>query len=76
MDSNARLTLAEENSSLRGEKILVPPLKCQGIKTKLIPFIRANVSPDPHGRWIEPFAGTCAVALNLRPEHALLADRN
>ena len=25
------------------EKVHVPPIKIQGIKTKLVPFIRANV---------------------------------
>jgi DNA adenine methylase len=55
-----------------------PPLKCQGIKTKLIKFIAKSIAWDPkkNGRWIEPFVGTGSVALNLAPERALLCDTN
>jgi len=28
------------------------------------------------GRWIEPFCGSCVVALNVRPRRAILADTN
>lgn len=56
----------------------VPPIKCQGIKTKLIPFIfRSLVWAESDGaRWIEPFLGSGVVAFNLAPEHALLVDTN
>ncbi len=53
-----------------------PPIKIQGIKTKLLPFIAASVAWDGKGRWIEPFMGSCAVALNIAPKKALLADTN
>ena len=45
----------------------VPPVKCQGIKTKLVPFIFVNVKWDSgsSGRWIEPFLGSGVVTLNL-----------
>ena len=56
-------------------KALAPPLKCQGIKTRLAAWI-GEIAGATAGRWIEPFAGTCAVALNLRPERALLCDAN
>ena len=53
-----------------------PPVKIQGIKTRLVPAI-ADVCPERlFGRWIEPFGGSMAVALNLRPKQALLADIN
>lgn len=55
---------------------IVPPIKCQGIKTKLIPAIRALVSENNAGRWIEPFCGSGVVAFNLRPPCALLTDTN
>lgn len=47
--------------------ILVPPIKSQGIKTKLVPWIndlilRAGITPQ--SRWIEPFFGTGVVGLN------------
>ena len=57
-------------------KTLVPPIKCQGIKTKLVPLIRASVTQSIQGRWIEPFCGSCVVALNVRPHQAILADAN
>jgi DNA adenine methylase len=53
-----------------------PPIKIQGIKTKLVPFIAGSVSWDGKGRWIEPFMGSCVVALNVAPKRALLADTN
>lgn len=53
-----------------------PPIKIQGIKTKLVPFIAGNLRWDGEGRWIEPFAGSFAVALNVAPQRALLADTN
>lgn len=57
-------------------KVLVPPIKCQGIKTKLIPAIERLVPAGIDGTWIEPFCGSCIVALNVRPARALLADTN
>jgi DNA adenine methylase len=33
-------------------KIIVPPIKCQGIKTKLVPFIIKNINWDKRGKWI------------------------
>ena len=57
-------------------KTIVPPIKCQGIKTKLVPWIRASMPDMESGRWIEPFAGSGVVAFNVRPHQALLADSN
>lgn len=53
-----------------------PPIKSQGIKTKLTPFILASIQWDDHGRWIEPFVGSGAVLFNAAPERALAADSN
>lgn len=55
---------------------LVPPIKCQGIKTKLVAEIANLVGDLPSGRWIEPFCGSGVVALNLQPKRALLCDSN
>ncbi len=55
---------------------LVPPLKCQGIKTKLVAPIRQIADSRRFSRWIEPFCGSCVVALNVQPRVALLADTN
>lgn len=56
--------------------VKVPPIKCQGIKTKLVPFILSNIRWNGKGRWIEPFMGSGVVAFNLSPEKAYLADNN
>ena len=53
-----------------------PPLKTQGIKTRLTPFIAAAVRWNGAGRWIEPFLGSAAVLLNIAPPRALVADSN
>ncbi len=55
---------------------LVPPIKCQGIKTKLVPTIQECLPREISGRWIEPFCGSCVVALNVQPKSAVLADKN
>lgn len=56
-------------------RVIVPPIKSQGIKTKLVPWIQALV-PDVSGRWIEPFLGTGVVAFNSGFKRALLSDTN
>ena len=58
------------------EKIFVPPLKIQGIKTKLIPAIKQNISLSRNTLWIEPFMGSGVVGFNIRPERAIFADIN
>lgn len=55
---------------------LVPPLKCQGIKTKLVATIQKIADTREYSRWIEPFCGSCVVALNVQPKKALLCDTN
>ncbi len=55
---------------------LVPPLKCQGIKTKLVPAIQRIAESRVFSRWVEPFCGSCVVALNIQPKKALLCDTN
>ena len=57
-------------------KIIVPPIKSQGIKTKLVPWIKSIVPCDFNGVWIEPFMGTGVVAFNTAPKHAILCDTN
>jgi DNA adenine methylase len=55
---------------------LVPPLKCQGIKTKLVGEISAVAATRNFNRWVEPFCGSGVVALNVQPKKALLSDSN
>ncbi len=57
-------------------KTIVPPIKTQGIKTKLVPWIKNIVPSNFDGRWIEPFMGSGVVAFNIRPREALLSDSN
>ena len=58
-------------------KVIVPPLKSQGIKTKLVPWIMDVVGiAKPNGKWIEPFLGTGVVAFNSGFKVALLNDTN
>lgn len=57
-------------------KVNVPPLKSQGIKTKLVPWINSITPQDFDATWVEPFMGTGVVAFNLAPKNALLCDTN
>jgi DNA adenine methylase len=57
-------------------KTIVPPIKCQGIKTKLVPWVRAVIPEGFDGTWIEPFMGSGVVAFNIRPKKAILGDTN
>lgn len=57
-------------------KICVPPMKCQGIKTKLAPFITSSVRWSGQGRWIEPFLGSGVMLFNVAPARAYVADLN
>ena len=53
---------------MENSKVIVPPIKCQGIKTKIVPFIKRKVERNPDGVWIEPFVGTGVVAFNIVPK--------
>ncbi len=57
-------------------KIFVPPIKSQGIKTKLVEWISENIKETKFDRWVEPFMGTSVVAFNIQPKRALLCDSN
>ena len=54
----------------------VPPIKSQGIKTKLVPWVHTIVPEKFNGVWVEPFMGTGVVAFNIAPSNALLCDTN
>lgn len=56
-------------------KVIVPPIKSQGIKTKLVPWIM-ELAPKVEGKWIEPFLGTGVIAFNSGYKKAILNDTN
>lgn len=55
---------------------IIPPIKSQGIKTKLTGWIQSTAGKCAFDRWIEPFMGTGCVAFNVQPRIALLCDIN
>lgn len=57
-------------------KVHIPPIKSQGIKTKLVPWINNIIPKDFNGLWIEPFMGTSVVGLNVAMKQALMCDIN
>lgn len=57
-------------------KTQIPPIKCQGIKSKLVPFIQEQLSWSEQGQWVEPFMGSGVVGFNVRPKRAIFADSN
>jgi DNA adenine methylase len=48
-------------------RVNVPPIKSQGIKTKLVPLVKSIIPHNFEGVWVEPFMGTGAVAFNIAP---------
>ncbi len=56
--------------------IFIPPIKSQGIKTKLVEWIAESTAEIEYERWVEPFMGTGVVAFNIRAKKALLCDSN
>jgi DNA adenine methylase len=51
--------------------VIVPPIKCQGIKTKLVSSIKSLADQQNFDRWIEPLCGSGVVAFNLQPKKTL-----
>lgn len=58
------------------EKVHIPPLKTQGIKTKLVPWIARYAAVDVDTVWVEPFMGSGVVGFNLAPKRAIFSDTN
>lgn len=63
-------------SQQKQQIIHIPPLKIQGIKTKLVPIIKDTVILEPDTVWIEPFMGSGVVGFNIAPENAIFSDTN
>lgn len=58
------------------DKVFIPPIKIQGIKTKLVPLIQKSVSLSTDSVWIEPFMGSGVVGFNIAAKEAIFADTN
>ena len=56
------------------EKVHIPPLKTQGIKTKLVPWIARCAAVDVDTVWVEPFMGSGSSGFNLAPKRAIFSD--
>jgi DNA adenine methylase len=56
-------------------KVIVPPIKSQGIKTKLLPWIH-SILPSTYNTFIEPFCGTGCVSFNTEATTHYLNDIN
>ncbi len=60
----------------QNNKLIVPPIKCQGIKTDLIDWIKSSINLNNQRVWIEPFCGSCVVGFNIKPKKAIFSDNN
>ena len=58
------------------DKVYVPPLKIQGIKTKLVSTIQRYVVLENETIWVEPFMGSGVVGFNVAPKNAIFSDTN
>lgn len=58
------------------DKVYVPPIKIQGIKTKLVPLIKRSITLLNGSIWYEPFMGSGVVGFNIEPRRAVFADTN
>jgi DNA adenine methylase len=56
------------------DKLIVPPIKCQGIKTDLVKWIETKI--QNYDVWYEPFCGSCVVGFNIKPKKAIFGDNN
>lgn len=57
-------------------KVHVPPIKIQGIKTKLVPVIKSNIKISSNTTWVEPFMGSGVVGFNVSASTAVFSDIN
>ena len=55
---------------------IIPPIKTQWIKTKLMDFIKFNLPNQTNWKWIEPFLWSWVVWFNLAWKEAIFADSN
>lgn len=58
------------------DKVFIPPIKTQGIKTKIVPLIKQCAKVDEDATWVEPFFGSGVVGFNIAGKKAIFADSN
>ena len=58
------------------EKVINTPIKIQGKKRNIIPFLKTHIQINQDDLYIEPFLGSGIVAFNLHPNKAILSDVN
>ncbi|WP_240332453.1 Dam family site-specific DNA-(adenine-N6)-methyltransferase [Granulicatella sp. zg-ZJ] len=58
------------------KNVKIPPIKIQGIKSKLVPFIANSISWDGKGTYFEPFMGSGVFGFNIAPQKAIFSDTN
>lgn len=56
--------------------MIIAPIKIQGKKTKLVPYILDNITLDENTIWVEPFLGSGEVLFNVNPNKAIVSDNN
>ena len=74
--SKSKQSQSYQKENKMKDTIYVPPIKIQGIKTKLVPLIKQSVIVNQNSIWIEPFMGSGVVGFNVEPNHAIFADTN
>jgi len=59
-------------------KLLIPPIKIQGKKTKLVEWILSFIPQDYRENkiYVEPFVGSGVVGFNFNPKRAIFSDIN
>lgn len=57
-------------------KIYIPPIKIQGIKTKIVPVIKKYAVLNSDTVWVEPFMGSGVVGFNIAADKAVFGDSN
>lgn len=56
--------------------MIIPPIKSQGIKIKLVNWINEICNTTESSGWVEPFMGTGAVGFNISLSPILMSDSN
>ena len=75
-DKTASSSLVEYFLPREIPKTKIPPIKTQGIKSKLVGFIASNIKWKGQGTWYEPFMGSGVVSFNIGSKNVKMSDIN